>query len=119
MTSGGLARTSSSRSAAVAATSTRWRRARKAWRTCSGIRAGSSSMSNKWAMVGVLLVRQGWPHGEVRGHAATGRVGLAELKPLVQGQLAAKNVQLGHAASLIDPAPTDTGWQSLAHLHPT
>src|SRR5262249_2319290 len=48
----GSARTRASPSAPVPATSTRWRGAGKAWRTCSAIKAGSSSMSSRWAMVG-------------------------------------------------------------------
>ena len=44
-------RTRSRPSAPVPATSTRCAGAGNAWRTCSGIRAGSSSMSNRWATI--------------------------------------------------------------------
>src|SRR5262245_1481207 len=51
MTSGCRTPIRSSPSAPLAATSTRWAGAGNAWRTCPGSRAGSSSMSNRWAML--------------------------------------------------------------------
>src|SRR5262249_9416827 len=65
-------------------------------------------------------VGHGWrPRGsEVRGHAASGRVALAELKPLLRGLVAAKNVALGHADRDMNPGAPGTGWQRPARLHP-
>src|SRR4051794_24153428 len=59
MTSGGTAPTRSSPSAPVPATSTRWAGPGNTWRTSFGIRAGSSSMSNRWAMISSPSVSRG------------------------------------------------------------